>query len=81
MGGLNGYGRKKILDSVLCPLIEDIIEPIECIVTRDVVNQILVESVVPDKNKTKNEWRTICINCKYHNYYWQCFVEEANTDE
>lgn len=54
--------------SVLCPLVDEMIEDIDCIENRDVVDGMIVESSLPDKYKRKENWREICENCKWHNY-------------
>lgn len=54
--------------SVLCPLVDEMIEDIDCIENRDVVDGMIVESSLPDKYKQKENWRGICKNCKWHNY-------------
>lgn len=56
------------IDSVYCPLVSEDIEIIDCIVTADVVRQILKDTVMPNKFKCKENWKDICRNCKYHNY-------------
>lgn len=53
---------------VLCPLVDEMIEDIDCIENRDVVDGMIVESSLPDKYKRKENWRKICQNCKWHNY-------------
>lgn len=53
---------------VFCSLVDEMIEDIDCIENRDVVDGMLVESSLPDKYKRKENWREICANCKWHNY-------------
>ncbi len=55
-------------DKVQCPLVDAEIEDIECIENRDVVEQLIVESSMPEKYKQKVDWKEICKKCKYHNY-------------
>jgi len=48
---------------ILCPLVDKLIEVIDCIENRD-----LAESSVPNEYKKKNNWKEICKKCKYFNY-------------
>lgn len=53
---------------VFCPLVDKMIEDIDCIENRDVVEGMIIESALPDKYKKKENWKNICKNCKWHNY-------------
>ena len=55
-------------DHVMCPLIEEYIEDIECIINRDVVDELLKERVMPKKFKKCEGWREVCNKCEWHNY-------------
>lgn len=55
-------------DKIRCPLVDHDIDDIDCIENRDVVDDMIVESSMPDKYKTKENWKEICMKCKYHNY-------------
>lgn len=55
-------------NKILCPLVDDVIEDIDCIENRDVINEMIVEEALPDKYKKKSNWKEICKNCKWHNY-------------
>ena len=55
-------------DHVMCPLIEEYIEDIECIINRDVVDELLKERVMPLKFKKREGWREVCTKCEWHNY-------------
>lgn len=59
--------ENETLDHVLCPLVNRMIEDIECIVNRDVVDRLLKESCIPAEFKIDN-FREICKECKYHDY-------------
>lgn len=53
---------------VFCPLVDEMIEDIDCIENRDIVDRMIVESSLPKKYKRKENWREICVNCKWHEY-------------
>ncbi|UTB43638.1 hypothetical protein NKF89_04965 [Agathobacter rectalis] len=55
-------------NTILCPLVDDIIEDIECIENRDVVDEMITEESLPNKYKRKSNWKEICRKCKWHNY-------------
>lgn len=55
-------------NTILCPLVDDIIEDIECIENRDVVDEMITEESLPNKYKRKSNWKEICKKCKWHNY-------------
>lgn len=50
---------------VLCPLVDSMIEDIDCMENQDVANDLIVEESMPDKYKKKENWREICEQCKY----------------
>ena len=53
---------------VMCPLIDEEIDPMDCV---DVVDCILNPKFLknlPDKYKAKKDFIHICKNCKWHNY-------------
>lgn len=54
-------------DKVKCPLVDGMIEDIECIENVDCVDGIIKEDGMPEKYKVKSNWKEICKNCKYHN--------------
>ena len=55
-------------ERVMCPLIDETIEPIECV---DVVacglNPLFLNSL-PEKYKAKENFKDICKQCKWHCY-------------
>lgn len=53
---------------VMCPLVDEMINDIECIETADAVAGIILEQSVPDKFKNKENWKDICKKCRWHNY-------------
>lgn len=55
-------------NNVLCPLVDNSIEAIDCIENRDVVDGMIAEESLPDKYKRKSDWKEICRKCKWHNY-------------
>lgn len=56
------------IEKVLCPLIEDLIEDIDCIENRDCIDGFIKLSSLPEKFKNKEDYINICKNCKWHNY-------------
>lgn len=55
-------------EKVMCPLIDEEIEPMNCV---DVVDCILNPKFLknlPDKYKAKKDFINICKSCKWHNY-------------
>lgn len=57
-------------DKICCPLVDGDIGIDDCIENIDVVDSLIKETALPDKYKTKNKWREVCSNCKWHNYFW-----------
>lgn len=55
-------------DYVLCPLVDEHIEAIECLECRDVVDRLIMETSIPEKYKSKKNWKSLCTECKWHNY-------------
>lgn len=55
-------------NTVLCPLIDQRINDIECIENADAVDGIIKKDSVPEKYKKLQNWEEICKNCKWHNY-------------
>lgn len=51
---------------VFCPLLDETIEDIECMENSDCVKGAVLISSMPDKFKSKNNWKSICENCEYH---------------
>ena len=50
-------------DKILCPLVDKIITPVDCMENRDIKDEF-----IPDEYKVKENWKEICKNCKYYNY-------------
>jgi len=55
-------------DKKFCPLIDNEINGYECMENVDVVDGLIKESSLPDRYKTKDGWKDICIQCKWHDY-------------
>lgn len=55
-------------DFVMCPLVDQRIENIDCIENSDAVDGIIKKETVPEKFKRKPEWEQICKKCKWHGY-------------
>lgn len=53
---------------VLCPLVDEKIEDIDCIENREVAGGNLVENGMPKRFLKKQNWKDICKKCKWHNY-------------
>lgn len=53
---------------VLCPLVDEMIEDIDCIENRDVADEMIKDSCLPQRFRRKKQWREICKECKWHNY-------------
>lgn len=53
---------------VLCPLVDEMIEDIDCIENADIADKMITEQNMLEKFKKKENWRDICKNCKWHNY-------------
>lgn len=50
-------------DRIICPLVDELIDPVDCMENRDTCEQS-----IPDKYKTKKDWKEICKNCKYREF-------------
>ena len=48
-------------DRILCPLINNYIDIVDCMENRDTR-----EESIPQKFKVKEKWKEICKKCKYH---------------
>ena len=57
-----------MIDKVKCPLVDSIIEDVECLETRDVVCKIIKDLCILEKFKQKENWHEICKKCKYYDY-------------
>lgn len=53
---------------VMCPLVDEMIEDVDCIENADVADQMLTDHGMPERYKRKENWREICKQCKWHNY-------------
>ncbi len=60
--------RGEVVTEVFCPLVDEVIENIDCIENRDCVDGFIKLSSLPDKYKTKKDFINICKSCKWHNY-------------
>lgn len=54
-------------DKIICPLIDKLIDEIECIENIDCINGIQKETSIPKKYKEKKNWKELCKKCKYNN--------------
>jgi hypothetical protein len=58
--------EEKYPRNMLCPLVDRIIEDIDCLETQDAAERILKESSLPPEYTRRDNWREICKACKYH---------------
>lgn len=58
----------KAPDYVMCPLVDQEIENIDCIENSDAVDGMIKKESVPDRFKKKTDWEEICKQCKWHGY-------------
>ena len=55
-------------DFVMCPLVDENIEPIDCIENSDAIDGIITKETIPERFKKKPNWKEICKKCKWHGY-------------
>ena len=55
-------------DFVMCPLVDEKIENIDCMENSDAVDGIIKKEAVPQRFKQKPRWEQICEKCKWHGY-------------
>ena len=55
--------EKGIAKRVYCPLIDEMIEAIECL-----ENQDIRAAFIPKKFKCKDNWQDICFKCPFRDY-------------
>ena len=55
-------------DHVRCPLVDSMIENIDCIENSAAVDGMIKKDSVPERFKQKTNWEEICKNCKWHDY-------------
>jgi len=53
---------------VYCPLLEKEIEDIDCIENRDIADGNLDEGFLPEGFKSRRDWKSVCRECKWHDY-------------
>ena len=56
-------------DRVMCPLIDEKIDPMECVDVVDCVLNPLFLNSLPEKYKAKENFKDICKQCKWHCYW------------
>lgn len=54
-------------DFVPCPIVNEQIEAIDCIVTSDAVDGMAPECIVPTRFTSQQGWKDICKTCPYYN--------------
>ena len=55
--------RDGIAESVKCPLVDDWVDPIDCL-----ENQDIREESIPARFKVKPNWKEICNACPFRDY-------------
>ena len=55
-------------DFVMCPLVDENVESVDCIENSDAVDGIVKKETVPKRFKKKPNWGEICKECKWHGY-------------
>ncbi|MDE5909853.1 MAG: hypothetical protein K2H52_14080 [Lachnospiraceae bacterium] len=55
-------------DFVMCPLVNRMIQSIDCMENSDAVDGILKKDSIPEEYKELQNWEETCKNCKWHNY-------------
>lgn len=59
--------NNRIKDKLIqCPLANEKVDIGFCVVTQDVVDNMLKERVLPEKYRQKHKWKEICKNCQYY---------------
>ncbi len=58
-----------------CPITKASIDEAECTVTVDVCDGCVKDTILSDRVKKVENWKDICINCKYHNQ--DCDIEDS----
>ena len=52
-------------DFMQCPLIDEIIHVDDCLENQAVANHEIIESSLPERFRKEDNWRDICLQCKY----------------
>lgn len=52
---------------IKCPITKEKIDEAECSVTVDVCDGAVKDTILSNRVKKVENWKDICINCKYHN--------------
>lgn len=52
-----------VAEEVRCPLVDTWISPVDCM-----ENQSITEKSIPARFKTKQNWKTICLQCPFRDY-------------
>lgn len=50
-------------DDIFCPLVDEQIDPVDCMENRDIR-----EEYIPARFKEKKDWKEICKKCKYYDW-------------
>ena len=53
-------------DFVFCPLVDCVIDCMDCMENSDVVKGMLPEECLLDEYKQKKNWKDICKNCRWY---------------
>lgn len=57
--------------SMKCPLIDNNIDPMDCIENIDIIDDFISDDThIPNEFKVKPNYKEICKKCKYHESTW-----------
>ena len=49
-----------------CPLVDSLIDNFDCFENIDVADEMITENTIPAEFKVKDDWKKICMECRYH---------------
>jgi len=53
---------------VYCPLVDVMIESVDCVETRDIADDHFIDSTLLARFKRKPNWQELCKSCEWHNF-------------
>lgn len=59
-------GVNNSVNIVFCPLVDSMIDAVDCAVNQDVSERMLKPSATNERYLVKDDWRDICLSCKNH---------------
>ena len=63
-----GFDNNKVISEVFCPLVNKMIEDIDCIENRDCIDGYVKLASLPGEYKVRQNYIDICKMCKWHSY-------------